>query len=251
MPELEAPWQEAPRQPTVEPHEVHIWRSELDWPASRLTASLPLLSDDERARASRFRTASHQNRYVAARATLRRVLSRYLDVHPRTICFTYNRFGKPFLAEPPHSGLQFSVAHSGDRALYAVACCRVGVDIEQMRSDFDLAAIAAQQFSPLEQSTLRGLPAPLQTAAFYACWTRKEAYIKACGLGLYLPLQEFDVTCAPTDPPRLLTTPPGESSPAQWSLWNIALDKDYAGAVAVECRACRPRYWPAPFRPND
>lgn len=242
MPEHEAPWQEAPRQITVEPDEIHIWRSELDRPAPWLTASLPLLSDDERARASRFHAALHQNRYITARAALRRVLSRYLDIHPRTIRFTYNRFGKPFLAEPPLPGLQFSVAHSGDLALYAVACCRVGVDIEQMRPDFDLAAIAAQQFSPLEQSTLRGLPAPLQTAAFYACWTRKEAYIKACGLGLYLPLQEFDVTCTPADPPRLLTTAPGESSPEQWSLWNIPLDKDYAGAVAAECRVCRLRY---------
>ncbi len=215
--------------------EVQLWQVELGGQAADSADLLALLSGDERARAARFHFRRDRDRFVAARGLLRRILADYLDLVPNAIRFAYGPYGKPALAgDLALSGLRFNLSHADDIALCAVTRDReVGVDIERLRTDLDAAALAKQFFSHWEIAALRALPPALQDAAFFACWTRKEAYIKARGEGLSLPLDHFDVTVAPEEPPRLHVEGAPEEA-ARWSLHRLAAPPGYAAALAVQ-----------------
>ncbi|SRR5579883_299816 len=199
--------------------DVDIHTCSLDTPGS-----LELLSLDERARAAGFRFDHHRNRYIACRSMLRVILAGYLETDPRGIEFAYNPNGKPFVP-----GLFFNVSHSAGFALYAVSRTReVGVDIERIDPKFAAGQIPERFFSPLEVRTLRALPEHLQLEAFFRCWTRKEAFVKAVGLGLSMPLASFDVTLAPGEPARFLRGGDG------WELESLDPVSGYAAAVAAK-----------------
>jgi 4'-phosphopantetheinyl transferase len=190
-----------------------------------------ILTPQEREHATRFRLAEHRRQFIVCRGTLRKILSRYLELHPARIAFVYNHHGKPSLRD---SDLRFNVSHSGSWALQAVTRAgEVGVDIERMDPQFAAEQIPERFFSPREVAQLRALPADLQTAAFFRCWTRKEAYIKARGLGLALPLDSFDVSLGPDDPPALLRGADG------WSVRDLEAPPGHAAAVAAEDPAGR------------
>src|SRR5580692_3450771 len=181
---------------------VDIYSVRLEADAARLDSLYEILAPQERERAARFRFAEHRRHFIICRGTLREILSRYLDQSPSRINFVYNRHGKPGLRD---SDVRFNVSHSGGWALQAVTRdCEVGVDIERVDARFISEQIPERFFSPREVAQLRALPAHQQTAAFFRCWTRKEAYIKARGLGLALSLDSFDVSLGPDDPPALL-----------------------------------------------
>ena len=205
-------------------HALHLWRFDLD--TGRV--ALNDLAADERQRADRFHYERDRLRYVAGRTALRTILARYLDSAPQALRFTYNAQGKPAL-EPP-AALRFNLAHSDNHALLAVTTGphELGIDLEHLRPGFATDTIAERFFAPEETAALRALPQPAQEAAFFRCWTRKEAYIKACAQGLHMPLDSFDVSLGADEPARFLRNGEG------WSMASFQVEPDYEGAIVAE-----------------
>ncbi len=228
--------------PPLPAEAVQVWRVWLDRAPQGVEALWRVLAPDERERAARFRFGEHRRRFIVARGHLRHLLASFLDVAPDAVRFEYGPRGKPALADPFRgSGLGFNISHSHEMALVALARRReVGVDVEHTRRPLELEPLAAFAFSENENQMLRALPGPLQPAAFFACWTRKEAYIKATGDGLAQPLGDFDVTLAPEAPPRLLRVAGKPDEVARWTFHHLEPAPDYVGALAVERGASVP-----------
>jgi 4'-phosphopantetheinyl transferase len=174
------------------------------------------------------------------------MLSRYLGRPPEELGFSYNEYGKPQIvsagsdAEPLH----FNLAHSKGLALYAFTRLgEIGVDIEYIRPGFPDEEIARRFFSATEVANLNQLPVDDRQKGFFNCWARKEAFIKAKGLGLSLGLDQFDVSLDATQPAALLRTGWDASEAAEWSLREIETESGYAAAVAV-----RAHDWELKFR---
>lgn len=239
-------WLPAPATITIQPHEVHVWRGRLDRPQPELTRWWALLSNDERQRANRYHFERDRRRFIVGRGLLRLLLSRYLYLPPEQIELAYNAYGKPEIA--PRSNqtpLSFNLSHSQDLALFAIADGRpVGVDLEYMRADLADEQIAARFFAPAEVEALRAQPEGQRVAAFFRCWTRKEAFIKARGEGLSLPLDQFEVSLDPDTAALLRTADPAEAE--RWRLEPLAPAPDYAAAIAVEGRHWQLRCWELP-----
>ena len=213
--------------------EVQLWRVDLGEVGADESRWQRVLSSDETARASRFHFARDRQRFVAARALLRIILAGYLETDAASLSFSYSKKEKPSLGSA-HAGsdIRFNVTHSGGVALLAFARSReIGVDVEQVRRDFDPGAIARRYFSTHEQNQLAGLPAEQKVEAFFRCWTRKEAYIKATGDGLSLPLSQFDVSLAPGDGSALLATRPDGSEAGSWLLQEVSAGPGYVAAL--------------------
>jgi 4'-phosphopantetheinyl transferase len=206
------------------------------------------LSVDERMRADRFYFREDRERFVVARGLLRTILGRYLDRAPASLAFTQNHYGKPSLvSEAGADPIRFNVSHSHGTALYAIARdLEIGVDLELIRDGLAVEQVARSFFSPREVSALSALPPELRRRAFFLCWTRKEAYIKARGEGLSLPLDQFEVSLIPGEPAALMSTQPESDGPSRWSLQDLSLASGYVAAFAVEGRT-RPLFcwqWP-------
>jgi 4'-phosphopantetheinyl transferase len=215
--------------------EVQLWRADLDAIGGDESRWQAVLSSDERDRASRFRFSRDRQRFVASRALLRIILAGYLAADPEKIDFSYSKREKPGLS-PAHAGanIRFNLSHSGGNALFAFTRQReIGVDVEQLRRDSDLEAIARRFFSVNEQLQLTALPPEERVEAFFRCWTRKEAYIKAIGDGLALPLSQFDVSIAASKGSALLATRPDASEVRLWHLREVPGGPDFIAALCV------------------
>lgn len=224
-------WLEPPESLSLAARQVHVWQICLEQGDDLLDRFRGTLEPDELERAGRFRFARLQRHFIASRGFLRYVLARYLGVRPEELRFSYNDYGKPGLVG--EQSLQFNMSHSHEVGLVAVTRdAAVGVDVEHIRADFASEEIATRFFSRLEVETFSSLPREEKVAAFFRCWARKEAYIKAIGKGLSQPLDAFDVTLAPADPAALLRA--GEEDKLQWSMSDIDVGSDYASALAVE-----------------
>jgi 4'-phosphopantetheinyl transferase len=227
-------WVNPPLSFTLSNNEVHVWRVDLDVDATIVQSLLATLCATEKQRAESFYLPLHRDRFIVGRGVLRQILANYLKIHPSEVNFSYNSHGKPSLLVANNEPVGFNLSHSQKLALIAVTQnCHVGVDLEYIRSDFPCQQIAEKFFSPTEAATLRSLPLDLQTAAFFTCWTRKEAFIKATGKGLSLPLDKFDVSFLPREPAKLLYTAWDESEAQCWTLQEIIPDAGYVGAIAV------------------
>jgi 4'-phosphopantetheinyl transferase len=234
--------------------EVHIWRAFLDLPPAQICSLELLLSPDERGRAERFRFERDRRRFIAGRGVLRILLGRYTGVEPDRIAFGYGAFGKPYWAgsgEPAacagraslEDALRFNLAHSGDVALYVLAYGReVGIDLEHIRPMPDAAQIARQFFSPFEFETWQALPEAQKQEAFFNCWTRKEAYLKATGDGMARPLDSFDVSLVPGQAARLLSVDGQRDEARRWSLETFMATADSLATVAVQGSGWRSTY---------
>ena len=232
-------WSEPPASLSLATGEVHVWRLALDQPESVVAELRATLEADELERAGRFHFEKHRRHFVVGRGGLRYVLAQYVDVKPEEFRFSYGTYGKPVLVS---KGLRFNMSHSHGVALVAVALDReLGVDVEHIRADFASEDIARRFFSRVEVATFNALPKEEQVAAFFRCWTRKEAYIKAIGRGLSEPLDAFDVTLAPGEAAALLRAERGDV--ARWAMFDIDAGEDYAGALAVEAPVSEIRYW--------
>ena len=224
-------WLEPPDSLSLEAGQVHVWQFCLEQEDGLLDQFRRTLEPEERDRAGRFHFERLQRHFVAGRGFLRYVLGRYLEVGPEELRFAYNNYGKPSLAG--EQSLQFNMSHSHEVGLVAVTRdAALGVDVEHIRADFASEEIAMRFFSPLEVETFSSLPKEERVAAFFRCWARKEAYIKAIGKGLSQPLDGFDVTLAPADPAALLRA--GEDDRLKWTLSDINVGSDYASALVVE-----------------
>jgi 4'-phosphopantetheinyl transferase len=232
-------WVSPPSDLTLSQDELHIWRASLAPPPADLGALYEVLDREERLRAERYVFARHRERFIVARGVLRNILSLYLSLSPSEILFEQNAYGKPSLKTGATAGthLHFNVSHSEDLALYAFAAdAEVGVDVESIRPDFATERIAERFFSPAEVRALKELPAHLKAQAFFNCWTRKEAYIKALGKGLSHPLESFTVSLTPGLPAELLCDETDLSEAGRWELRALQVDLGYAAALAVPKR---------------
>jgi 4'-phosphopantetheinyl transferase len=212
---------------------VDVWSVSLEPPTPVQAHLAGYLSFDERGRAERFVFARDRARFVAGRAFLRLLLGRYLAAEPRALQLCYGPNGKPSLADD-RSGLRFNLAHSGALGVCALAWgSEVGVDLERLRPIRDAEGVARKAFSPREIARLESLPEPARLRAFYETWTRKEAVLKALGHGLARPLDSFDVSPGPNEPPPLPRTG-GDSAEAHlFSFHALEPEDGYVGAVAV------------------
>jgi 4'-phosphopantetheinyl transferase len=223
--------------------EIHVWRTSLDMAAPDLAKLQQILSPDERDRADRFRFEADQRRCVIGRGALRLLLGEILDLPASTLRFEYDEFGKPSLMSAQGLPLQFNVSHSGDLILIAIAKGRtVGIDVERIRTDLDLDGIAARFFSANECKILASLEAG-RYEAFFTCWTRKEAYLKAKGVGLSMPLDQFDVSFLPNEEPRLLATRHDPAEARRWTIRALSLPGEYVGSLAAPGSDWRLKCW--------
>lgn len=238
-------WSEPPKSPSLHSGEVHVWRIELEQPDELLQKFRTTLDSEELRRAARFHFDKHRRHFVVGRGFLRDVLSRYLNAKPEALRFSYGAYGKPALAgEHQDTSLRFNMSHSHNVALLAITKEKqLGVDVEHIRSDFASEDIARRFFSRLEIEGFNTLAKEEQVAAFFRCWTRKEAFIKATGKGLSQPLDAFDVTLAPAVPAALLRVQDDDAS--RWSMSDLDAGTDYAAALVVEGVVTKVKCWSA------
>lgn len=233
-----AAWPEGPSRVPLPDHDVHVWRAALTAPPTAVDVFEATLTEDERARADRYQARRDREHFVVARGVLRAILGRYLAIGPADVRFAYGRRGKPGFDATMNTGdLRFNLSHSGEVALVAVAEDReLGVDVESFRT-IEEDALAERFFSRRENTALRALPSGDRRAAFYACWTRKEAYVKARGDGLAIALDQFSVTVAPHEAARLLDVEGHSAEAGHWTLADLDVGDGYAAALCIEGRA--------------
>jgi 4'-phosphopantetheinyl transferase len=238
-------WQTQERPDPLREDEVHLWIAPLTMPPEKLSYFKSILSVDEKERVRRFRKISDGKRYLVARGSLRCLLASYVAGAPDQLQFTYGVFGKPSLSnQTSKTLLNFSVSHSEDRVLFGFARGRrIGVDLEYVRPDIDALALAKSYFSPDEFWRLRRLPATEQCEAFYCAWTRKEAYLKACGEGLSFGLERVEVSFNPAEPAMIRNVADAPNVSAAWTVKHLSPDPNYVGAVAVEDRSVTFRFF--------
>lgn len=225
-----------PTHPELGDHNIQLWFAELDAASATLTRCIDLLSPDETKKAECFRFQKDREHYTVARAFLRTLLGRYLDMEPKELSFGYAQHGKPFLATPASaSWLRFNAAHSHGRALYGFTRGReIGVDLEKIRPKITADEIAARFFSSVERAGLLAMPGEKRPEGFFRVWTRKEAYLKARGVGLGYPLDQFTVGVEPGQQPLHVAAASDDGLETSWVLQDLKGPQGYAAAVAVE-----------------
>ena len=236
-------WAPAPAGPlALADDEVHVWRASLRPPPHLLARLDATLSPDERARAARFRFDEHRVAFIAGRGVQRGILGRYTGLHPAAHVYREGSHGKPELdGAAAELGIRFNVSNSGDYALYALTRNReIGVDLERLKPMPDGIDIAQRFFSAPENEVFATLRDEVRDLAFFLCWTRKEAYIKAVGEGLSMPLDRFDVAFTPGEPARILRTRGNPAEAERWTMLNLDPGPGYVGALAVEGGGWRP-----------
>ena len=232
----ESDWGIPAEKPVLGPGEVHIWRIRLNVPPEVTVDVRGLLDEAERKKAGKFRRLADRRRYIAAHARVRQILGLYAGCEPEEIGFRFNEFGKPSLSNNGQArDIRFNLAHSGELGVICVSRGReVGVDVELIRPEFAGLDVARKFFSPRELEQLEAMPAAIQTAAFFRCWTFKEAFIKAKGRGLSIPLDSFDVALAPHVGSALVSSRDDPGDVHRWHVRELSVQEGYAAAVAVE-----------------
>lgn len=224
---------------SLPPGVVHLWWRSLAEDGT-VQASFDLLSPDEHDRAARFRVEDARRNFILTRGTLRRLLAAYLREKPDELSFGLTKYGKPFLDGRPDghfNDVRFNVSHAEGLALLGFARRReIGVDVERIRPELDTWKLAERFFSAHERSTLKNLSGEELQSAFFRCWSRKEAYIKARGEGLSLPLSQFDVSIAPNESNALVATRPDATEAGRWVVRDLATLPEYAAACAFSLK---------------
>jgi 4'-phosphopantetheinyl transferase len=230
---------------TLETDLAHVFQLELDLTDEQQAILADYLSPDERARAARFLPTASRKHFINARGQMREIFAAYLGKKPQEIEFSYNPYGKPYLKEPEqHHSMRFNLSHSVGMGLLALTAGQeVGVDIERTNREVDYANISSRFFSPTEAIVIRELPLQEQAQAFFNGWTRKEAYIKARGLGLTVPLDSFEVSLLPGDSPRIIT------SDGNWTVYPLDPGPGFIAALVTEAPVSGIRCWKWPVLP--
>ncbi len=212
-------------------NEVHLWYGKVNEFSKNVESYANLLSLEETARANNFKFAKDRTVYVLARGLLRILSGRYLDQIPESIKFNYGEYGKPeYDVQTP---IKFNISHSGNMIVLAfVRNFDIGVDIENIKEDFDVIDIAKHFFSSDEIQRLEALPKEQKVAGFYRCWTRKESFIKAKGSGLSFPLTSFSVSLD-ADKAELLRTDWAITEKKEWRMFSFEPANGYLGSLSV------------------
>lgn len=220
--------------------EVHVWHMDLTAQEAALDRLFPLLDNHEQSRAARFLVPEPRVQFILSRAFLRIALGQYLQIDPREVRFHLAEHGKPELAEG--GGLHFNLSHTEGTTMIAVTRAgRVGVDVGRIRENLDPLALGTRFFSSQEVDWMRLQPPDRRFAAFFACWTAKEAYVKACGAGLSVALDGFGVIPQPGNAELHLEIYGKPEESKRWSMWQFDLGPDLRSAVAVEAVDCKVR----------
>jgi 4'-phosphopantetheinyl transferase len=233
-------WRLPPANLRLETNEAHVWLARLDGETAEFER---LISDDERVRAGRFRFERDKKRFIAARGFLRVILGKYLQTNPRRIQFEYNKYGKPFLNRESQSSIKFNLSHSDDLALYAFTNGReIGIDIERIKPSFVEEGMVSQCLTAQEIVRFRMLPNTERDSFFFDCWTRKEAYLKACGDGLSLPANQIETSLFSKSPDGFFADNT-ESRLRRQSFQKVPSIPGCAAALAVEEQSPRLSFW--------
>lgn len=212
--------------------EVHVWPVELQAPQGLIDCARSLLTEAEKERADHFRTPQSQNEFVLSRSILRTLLSHFLHSLPERVGITYSEHGKPRLADQS-SRIRFNLCHSGQIAAYAVTWdCELGIDVEQSHPGSEMEEIAKRFFSPAERYEIGNLPEIQRATAFFSCWVRKEAYAKALGGGLSIPLNSFRVSAMPSSMRPLVSVRGDDAEAGEWTIQDFSPAPGYLGAIA-------------------
>lgn len=230
------PWVSSSWQPELASNNVHVWRVSLRAASVNVKSLFRLLTHDEIDRALRFHFQRDRDHFVVVRGVLRILLGTYIQIPPEQIRFQYSVHGRPSLA-PDQSDmmLDFNVSHSHELALLAFSRGRaVGIDLEYVRQDIVHEKIAEHFFSAQEVASLQTLSDNQRTAAFFNCWTRKEAFIKATGDGLTRPLDQFSVSLVPGEAAKLLAIQGQPEELSKWFIQNLEPGPGYAAALVAQ-----------------
>ncbi len=224
--------------PLIDYGAIHLWGVRLDAGAiKRRQEWEPLLTEDELQRAQRFYFERDRHRFIMCRGGLRTILAKYCQCDPRELRFDYGPHGKPILLAPLlDESLYFNVSHSHDLALIGLqAGHELGVDVEHVREIHEMERIAQRYFTPREQAMLQQMPPSQRTLGFLRAWTRKEAMLKAIGVGLSFGLNEVEVTVDADGPARVLSIQgqPAEGKHA-WRLEHVEPAPGFVAAVATQ-----------------
>jgi 4'-phosphopantetheinyl transferase len=240
-------WPAAPARLKPAANEVHVWSAALDRSPAEAADLRRHLSQEERCRAERFRHAGARAEFIITRALLRLLLGECLGMEPRCVPFSQTSRGKPRLADSAETSLCFNVSHSHGMALFALTGrCEVGVDVERVRPFSDEMGLADRFFTPTESAALRALDSPRRLETFFRLWTRKEAYLKAHGLGLSFGLERVEVSHTADDPARVVHIDGDSEAAAAWSLRTLAPASGYVGALALQAHDYRLFCWRLP-----
>ncbi len=218
--------------------EIHVWRVDLDQLARHAEHWAQMLSPDEHSRAERFHLEQNRRRFIVGRGCLRAILGNYLGMRPAHVEFRYGLYGKPTLSHlcdrPP---LHFNSSHSDGFALHAVGLnSELGIDLERIRSIPEIDQIVEQFFSPEEKILLSTISLSDRQEAFFRCWTRKEAYLKACGVGFARPLDYNDILVGVYKPEKSMGNDHAASETCEvpsWSFVDLSPAEGYAASLAV------------------
>jgi len=238
-------WPVCKQPPTLTLGAVHVWLLDLDLSKEPIDDLAYPLSPEEQQRASRFQFARDRNRYIAGRGQLRQLLALYLKIPATNVQFSYGPAGKPQLSKLHiASPIQFNLSHSENTALLGITSeAEIGIDIERIRKINDSESVAKYSFATNEFERLMALPEIEQEAAFFRCWTRKEAFLKARGTGITENLHSFEVDFQYEQKARLLSIRSELGGLADWSLKTIPIGADWCGAVAVHTPTTTLSFW--------
>jgi 4'-phosphopantetheinyl transferase len=228
---------------------VHLWSAPLNVTDQVYDVLSQCLSSNELERADKYVFKRDRRSFIVARGILRDILARYLDCQPRDICFQYKPHGKPEIRFMKASDrLEFNLSHSSGFFVLAVSAGRqVGADVERIRPLPDLDQMAFNSFSDYERNALSALTSDEKLLGFFRCWTRKEAYLKARGDGLSIPLDAFDMSLAPDNPIGMLSNRLDPNEVSRWSFYTFTPEQEFIGALAIKGQGMKPdfRRWKA------
>jgi 4'-phosphopantetheinyl transferase len=238
-------WQEMPKFLPLGPNEIHVWRIGLVWPDVVESRLKICLTDEELHRAAGFHFPHDRRRFILCRAVLRRLLASYLGVRAVLIRFLSSPYGKPFIrGEERPDGIRFNCSHSGDFGLVVISRRgELGCDVEQHRQLEDAEDLAATCFSASEIKEMNALPQSLKMTGFFNCWTRKEAFVKAIGVGLSFPLNRFSVSLIPGQAATLLNVAEDPEAFNRWKMASLEVGPNYSAALVFEGRNAGIQYF--------
>lgn len=229
---------------SLSPGVVHVWRVHLDMSPRQAALYRSDLSEDERARAERYRLPHHQYQFISTRGILRNLIGHYVGIPPGTLGLGNNLQGKPSLTDSFHPSLQFNVSHTSGMALLAFAIEHaVGIDVEQIDRDVSDQDIATRYFSPREAAYLATLSPDKRTQEFLTYWTCKEAYLKMRGIGLSGGMAQCEIALDQDGLKATVLSTPEPNRGNGCSLFRINPGQAHIGALAVACHSVEVLYW--------
>ncbi len=236
-------WQPSPDSLSLSSENIDVWLCDLKKLSDNTDEFYSILAEDELKRVEKLKIEGKKKQYIITKGSLRKYLGLLTEADPSVFKFKYLEYGKPVLEEPSrYVDISFNISHSNDIALIAISRkCDIGIDVEKINHEVDHQALVSRFFSKAEQSEFNHYSASSKAKAFYACWTRKEAFIKATGNGIAYGLDTFDVTVDPgVKKPKITLHKPCTRS---WSALNLLINDDYMACMVHDADKINVRYW--------